>query len=110
MDMVEAKRNIMTGATTGAVVVALSSEALRRLEGWLNTQRTDQTTLGQLIPIELRGFAEIVIAIAIILVLILRPAGIMGGRELTLDSFFRSKRRQSAAPLETRPAVVSENQ
>jgi branched-chain amino acid transport system permease protein len=67
---------------TGAVVVSLSSEALRRLEGWLNTQRTEQTVLGQLIPIELRGFAEIVIAIAMILVLIMRPSGIMGGREI----------------------------
>ncbi|MGH2615468.1 MAG: branched-chain amino acid ABC transporter permease, partial [Thermomicrobiales bacterium] len=72
----------VSGAVTGAVVVALSSEALRRLEGWLNTQRADQTALGQVIPIELRGFAEIIIAIAIILVLIRRPAGIMGGREI----------------------------
>jgi branched-chain amino acid transport system permease protein len=72
----------VSGAVTGAVVVALSSEWLRRLEGWLNTQRADQTALGQFIPIELRGFAEIVIAIAMILVLILRPSGIMGGREI----------------------------
>jgi branched-chain amino acid transport system permease protein len=72
----------VSGAVTGAVVVSLSSEALRRLEGWLNNQRTDQTALGQLIPIELRGFAEIVIAIAMILVLIMRPSGIMGGREI----------------------------
>jgi branched-chain amino acid transport system permease protein len=84
----------VSGAVTGAVVVSLSSEALRRLEGWLNTQRTDQTTLGQLIPIELRGFAEIVIAIAMILVLILRPSGIMGGREI---GWRRLKRRPGAA-------------
>ena len=83
----------VSGAVTGAVVVSLSSEALRRLEGWLNTQRTDQTTLGQLIPIELRGFAEIVIAIAMILVLILRPAGIMGGREI---GWPRARRRSGA--------------
>ena len=72
----------VSGAVTGAVVVALSSEALRRLEGWLNTQRADGTGIGPFIPIELRGFAEIVIAIAIILVLILRPSGIMGGQEI----------------------------
>jgi branched-chain amino acid transport system permease protein len=83
----------VSGAVTGAVVVSLSSEALRRLEGWLNTQRADQTALGQLIPIELRGFAEIVIAIAMILVLILRPSGIMGGREIG----WRQLRRRSAA-------------
>jgi branched-chain amino acid transport system permease protein len=79
----------VSGAVTGAVVVALSSEALRRFEGWLNTQRTDETALGALIPIELRGFAEIVIAIAIILVLILRPSGIMGGREIGSRRFGR---------------------
>ncbi len=83
----------VSGAVTGAVVVSLSSEALRRLEGWLNTQRADQTALGQLIPIELRGFAEIVIAIAMILVLILRPSGIMGGREIG----WRRLRRRSGA-------------
>jgi branched-chain amino acid transport system permease protein len=101
----------VTGATTGAVVVALSSEALRRLEGWLNTQRTDQTALGQLIPIELRGFAEIVIAIAIILVLILRPSGIMGGREITFDSFRRPRPARALAPqADAKPAIASDNQ
>jgi branched-chain amino acid transport system permease protein len=82
----------VSGAVTGAVVVALSSEWLRRLEGWLNTQRADQTALGQIIPIELRGFAEIVIAIAMILVLILRPSGIMGGREIGSPRFGRVPR------------------
>ena len=82
----------VSGAVTGAVVVALSSEWLRRLEGWLNAQRADQTTLGQIIPIELRGFAEIVIAIAMILVLILRPAGIMGGWEIGSSRFGRGPR------------------
>lgn len=72
----------VSGAVVGAVVVSLSSEALRRLEGWLNQQRADGSALGQLIPIELRGFAEIVIAIAMILVLIKRPSGITGGREI----------------------------
>ena len=92
----------VSGAVTGAVVVSLSSEALRRLEGWLNTQRADQTALGQVIPIELRGFAEIVIAIAMILVLILRPAGIMGGREIGWRWLRRrpGAGRQLAAPAE----------
>ncbi len=72
----------VSGAVVGAVLVSLSSEALRRLEVFLNQQRTDATALGQVIPIELRGFAEIIIAIAMILVLIKRPAGITGGREI----------------------------
>jgi branched-chain amino acid transport system permease protein len=101
----------VTGATTGAVVVALSSEALRRMEGWLNTQRGDQTALGQLLPIELRGFAEIVIAVAIVLVLILRPAGIMGGREVTFDTFRRLRpNRPTAPPSKAQPAIASDNQ
>jgi branched-chain amino acid transport system permease protein len=72
----------VSGAVTGSVAVALSAEGLRRVENWLNIQRDDGTAIGQLIPIELRGFAEIVIAVAIILVLILRPSGITGGREI----------------------------
>jgi branched-chain amino acid transport system permease protein len=80
----------VSGAVAGTVAVALGSEGLRRLENWLNQQREDATTLGNLVPIELRGFAEIVIAIAIILVLILRPSGIVGGREITLPRFKRS--------------------
>jgi branched-chain amino acid transport system permease protein len=72
----------VSGAVTGAFAVALSSEGLRRFENWLNAQRDDATAIGQLIPVELRGFAEIVIAVAMILVLILRPSGLTGGREI----------------------------
>jgi branched-chain amino acid transport system permease protein len=72
----------VSGAVVGSFTVALSSEGLRRLENWLNGQRDDATAFGRLIPLELRGFAEIVIAVAIILVLILRPSGITGGREI----------------------------
>jgi branched-chain amino acid transport system permease protein len=74
----------VSGAVVGSVAVALSSEGLRRLESWLNAQRDDATTFGGLIPFELRGFSEIVIAVAMILVLILRPSGITGGREVGL--------------------------
>jgi branched-chain amino acid transport system permease protein len=87
----------VSGAVTGAVLVSLSSEGLRRMEGWLNTQRSDGTALGQLIPIELRGFAEIVIAIAMILVLIKRPSGITSGREI---GWGRLGRRRPSAPAE----------
>jgi branched-chain amino acid transport system permease protein len=85
----------VSGAVIGAIVVALASEELRRLEGWLNDQRAEATAVGQLVPIELRGFAEIVVAIAMILVLILRPAGIMGGREIGLK---RPRRRLGSGP------------
>lgn len=84
----------VSGAVVGAFSVALSSEGLRRLENWLNTQRDEATTLGALIPVELRGFAEIVIAVAMILVLILRPSGLTGGREIGWPSGGRGTRRR----------------
>jgi branched-chain amino acid transport system permease protein len=86
----------VSGAVIGAVVVSLSSEWLRRLEGWLNQNRTDGTIIGQIIPIELRGFPEIVLAIAMILILIKRPAGLTGGREIGLGGLWG--RTKKAAP------------
>ncbi|MFT4039124.1 MAG: branched-chain amino acid ABC transporter permease [Thermomicrobiales bacterium] len=83
----------VSGAVIGAVLVSLSSEWLRRLEGWLNQQRSDGTVIGAIIPLELRGFAEIVIAIAMIIILIKRPAGLTGGREIGLGGLWgRAKR------------------
>lgn len=72
----------VSGAVIGAAAVALTSELLRGTEGVLNTQRTDGTGIGRFIPFQLVGFTEIVLAIAIILILIWRPAGITGGREV----------------------------
>jgi branched-chain amino acid transport system permease protein len=72
----------VSGAVIGAISVALSSEMLRQTENWLNAQRNDGTTLGNLLPFQLIGFTEIVLAVVMIAVLILRPSGIMSGREL----------------------------
>jgi branched-chain amino acid transport system permease protein len=72
----------VSGAVIGAAAVALTSELLRSTEGVLNTQRTEGTSLGQFITFQLVGFTEIVLAIAIILILIWRPSGITGGREV----------------------------
>ena len=72
----------VSGAVIGAISVALSSEMLRQTENWLNTQRNDETTIGNLIPFQLIGFTEIVLAIVMILVLIVRPSGLLSGREL----------------------------
>ncbi|MCA9859104.1 MAG: branched-chain amino acid ABC transporter permease [Thermomicrobiales bacterium] len=72
----------VSGAVVGAISVALSSEFLRQTENWLNTQRNDGTTIGNLIPFQLIGFTEIVLAVVMISVLILRPSGLLGGREL----------------------------
>ena len=72
----------VSGAVIGAISVALSSEMLRQTENWLNQQRNDETTIGTLLPFQLIGFTEIVLAIVMIAVLILRPSGLLGGREL----------------------------
>ncbi|MDQ2655595.1 MAG: branched-chain amino acid ABC transporter permease [Chloroflexota bacterium] len=88
----------VSGAVVGAVLVSLSSEWLRRLEGWLNQHRSDGTIIGQLIPIELRGFAEIVIAIAMIIILIKRPAGLTGGREIGWSGQWGRSRKVEAQP------------
>jgi branched-chain amino acid transport system permease protein len=72
----------VSGAVVGAIAVALSSEFLRQTENWLNTQRNDATPIGKLIPFQLIGFTEIVLAVVMILVLILRPSGLLAGREL----------------------------
>lgn len=78
----------VTGAVFGAVLVALGQEQLRQLENWINAERMS-SGLGTLIPFEVRGFADIVLALAIILVLIRWPSGITRGREITLDTFRR---------------------
>ena len=72
----------VSGAVVGAISVALSSEFLRQTENWLNQQRNDGTSIGNLIPFQLIGFTEIVLAVVMILVLILRPSGLLEGREL----------------------------
>jgi ABC-type branched-subunit amino acid transport system permease subunit len=78
----------VTGAVVGAVLVALGQEQLRQLENWINAERMS-SGLGTLIPFEVRGFADIVLALAIILVLIRWPTGITRGREITFDTFRR---------------------
>ncbi len=72
----------VSGAVVGTVAVALTAELLRSTENWINTQRATETAVGRLIPFQFVGFTEVVLAIAIILVLILRPSGITGGREI----------------------------
>jgi branched-chain amino acid transport system permease protein len=79
----------VSGAVVGAVLVGLGQEELRQIENWVNVERTAGSGIFGLIPIEVRGFADIVLAIAIILVLVWRPSGITGGREITLNTFRR---------------------
>jgi branched-chain amino acid transport system permease protein len=72
----------VSGAAVGAVAVALTSEWLRQTENWVNIQRSTGTAFGKLIPFQLVGFTEIVVAVAMIVVLTLRPSGLTRGREI----------------------------
>jgi branched-chain amino acid transport system permease protein len=63
-----------SGAVVGTLVVTAVREGLRQIE--------NELTIRQTLPFSLNGFTEVSLAIALILILILRPDGIMGGREI----------------------------
>ncbi|HEY7035331.1 MAG TPA: branched-chain amino acid ABC transporter permease [Thermomicrobiales bacterium] len=96
----------VSGAVVGAIAVALTSEELRQLENWVNIQRSTETSFGRLIPFQLVGFTEIVVAVAMILVLIVRPSGLTGGREIVWPSGgWRRRRQRRRIPAEIGPSV-----
>lgn len=72
----------ISGAITGTAIVSVMRELLRQLEGFLNNSG--------IISFEVYGLTEVAVAILLILILIWRPAGIIGGRELRLPSFRKS--------------------
>ena len=96
----------VSGAAVGTIAVALTSELLRSLEGSLNSQRTGDSGIGQFIPFQLVGFTEIMLALAIILVLILRPSGITGGREIAWPTRQRGDHAAPAAVVPGEPEQV----
>ena len=64
----------VSGALVGTFVVTAAREGLRGIE--------NQVNILQLFPEGFFGFTEVVLAIVLILILVYRPTGIMGSREL----------------------------
>ena len=65
----------VSGAVVGTLVVTAVREILRGIENYVN--------ILNIFPQGFFGFTEVVLAIVLILILVYRPAGIMGSRELT---------------------------
>lgn len=83
----------LSGAVVGTLLVSLLLEILRRFEGGFGIAGV---SVG-----EMPGLAEVGLAIVMLCVLIARPAGIMGGRDLV---FRRAKTRADAT--QASPASV----
>ncbi len=75
----------LTGAVVGTVFVSVLSEVLRQIEGGV--------ALGPFVFDGLRGLQEMGLAAAMLLVLLFRPRGITGGREITLPQRQRDNTR-----------------
>ncbi len=80
----------VSGAVIGTVLVTVVHEALRGIENSVN--------IAQKLPFTLVGFTEVFLSVALILILIYRPSGIMGGRELRWPQ--KEKPHEAALPLE----------
>lgn len=64
----------ISGAVVGTVLVTIAREGVRAVENAINLNRW--------LPFEVIGLTEVFLATALIVTLILRPQGILGGREL----------------------------
>ncbi|MEZ4658945.1 MAG: branched-chain amino acid ABC transporter permease [Caldilineaceae bacterium] len=64
----------VAGAVIGTVAVTIIFEGMRGVENAVN--------MAQLLPFSLSGLTQLVLSVAMILILIFRPAGIMRGREI----------------------------
>jgi len=79
----------ISGATVGAVLITVLREGLRQLEGYLNNSGV--------IKFEVYGLTEVVMAILLITILVVKPVGIVGGREIRLPRFVGKRRTTVAA-------------
>jgi branched-chain amino acid transport system permease protein len=73
----------VSGAVLGTIIVTAVAEGFRVAEYTLNIQRQSVPFLQKLFPQQVVGLTEFVLALALLLILYKRPAGIMQGREFT---------------------------
>jgi len=66
----------ISGAVAGTALISLMREVLIQLEGFLNNSGV--------ISFQVYGLTEVAVAVLLIIILIWRPAGIVGGREVRL--------------------------
>ncbi|MGB9673065.1 MAG: branched-chain amino acid ABC transporter permease [Anaerolineales bacterium] len=66
----------VSGAVVGTVVITLAREGLRGIENYVN--------INHLLPTTLVGFTEVFLSIVLIAILIYRPMGILGSREIAI--------------------------
>jgi len=74
----------ISGAVTGTAIVSVMRELLRQLEGYLNNSGA--------ISFEVYGLTEVTVAILLIIILIARPEGVIGVREVRLPFLSRKRR------------------
>ncbi len=84
----------VSGAVVGTVIVTIVFEGLRAVENAINSNPA--------MPTQLIGFTEIFLATVMIVILIWRPGGIMGGQELRWP---RSTSGLGAMPTQTDQAL-----
>ena len=78
----------VSGAVVGTLVVTAVREILRAIENYIN--------ILQVFPEGFFGFTEVVLAVALILILIYRPTGILGSREIVWPRFGRKQKAAGA--------------
>jgi branched-chain amino acid transport system permease protein len=90
----------VSGAVVGTIVISVTSHVLTLLQNEVNFSRASDSDLGRWIGRDLVGIPEFVVAGGLLLVLIVRPSGIMGGRELGWPSRWQrlSRRKGGAGP------------
>lgn len=85
----------VSGAVIGTIVISLTSHSLTLLQNEVNFARSSGDELVRWLPRDLVGIPEFVVAGGLLVVLVLRPSGIMAGREITWDDLRNRFARRS---------------